>query len=542
MKIKNGNKLIIILLLVLLSGGLTSVSPVRLGNTVPTQFKVRNASLNINDLNSSSFDAQIEQFMNEGHIPSLAASVIDKDKMVWAKGYGEQSDVDTVYYLYSITKTFTATAILQLYERGLINLDDDVNDTLPFNLRHPNYPDIPITYRHLLSHRSSIDEDFGNLLDISEIARFPDYIKEMLVPSGKYYESNNWDPRQPGTSTIYTQLDFILLAYLVELISNKTIADYFSDNILNPLNMSNTRWKPSDYENESILAIPYEWNPGTQKHIEQPQDDINLPGAGGLRSTVSDLSHFLIAHMNGGMYNNVHILTNSSVELMHTTIDKDYGLGWTTDIDDEESHLWWYNALPTSDYRTNLQGHGGGSPGMPLKCMVFDSTYEIGLIVFQNQGFANVPPSQINLLTIQGYILETAGVPAPLKVTIDSPLAQTYTTDTITVTLSGNAAHYWYYIESLDNKNRTWTASMDCTLADGIYTLHAYGNNSVGNVAHVSVMFEIETTVSLTTTPTTTTTTSPTTSTAPTSVDFFNILIVVITMVSLVWVRREWKK
>ncbi|MHA2330222.1 MAG: serine hydrolase domain-containing protein, partial [Candidatus Hodarchaeales archaeon] len=304
------------------------------------------------------------------------------------------------------------------------------------------------------------------------------------------------------------------------------------DNILNPLNMSNTRWKPSDYENESDLAIPYEWNPGTQKNIEQPQDDINLPGAGGLRSTVSDLSHFLIAHMNGGMYNNVQILTNSSVELMHTTIDKYYGLGWTTDIDDEESHLWWYNELPTSDHRTNLQGHGGGGPGMPLKCMVFDSTSETGLIVFQNQGFVNVPTSQINLLTIQGYILETAGVPAPLKVTIDSPLVQTSTTDTITITLSGNAAHYWYYIEPLDNKNRTWTASMDRTLADGIYTLHAYGNNSVGNVAHVSAMFEIETT-----TPTITTTT---TTTKPTP--GWNVLLLFLSFIAILTLRQRKKK
>jgi CubicO group peptidase (beta-lactamase class C family) len=172
--------------------------------------------------------------------------------------------------------------------------------------------------------------------------------------------------------------------------------------------MPDTRWKPSDYENESNLAIPYEWDNSKQANSKQPQEDFNLPGAGGLRSTASDLSHFLIAHMNGGIYNNVQILSNSSIELMHTTISDDLGLGWITDIDDFASNYYWVNELPTSEYRTNLQGYGGGGPGMPLKHMVFDSTTEIGLIFFQNQGFIDVSSDQVNLFTLQGYILETA--------------------------------------------------------------------------------------------------------------------------------------
>lgn len=93
----------------------------------------------------------------------------------------------------------------------------------------------------------------------------------------------------------------------------------------------------------------------------------------------------------------------------------------------------------------------------------------------------------------------------PPTVTIDSPLAQTYTTNTITVALSGDASQYWYYIEFLDSHNQTWTNSVERTLPDGFYVLHAYGNDSVGNVAHDLLAFTIDT--SLTTTTTTTTTT-----------------------------------
>ncbi|MHA2246648.1 MAG: right-handed parallel beta-helix repeat-containing protein [Candidatus Hodarchaeales archaeon] len=93
-------------------------------------------------------------------------------------------------------------------------------------------------------------------------------------------------------------------------------------------------------------------------------------------------------------------------------------------------------------------------------------------------------------------------------VTIDSPMAKTYTTSTINVMLSGDPDHYWYYIESVDTLNRTWTASVDRTLDDGVYILHAYGNNSIGTITHVFLAFTIDTSV---TTSNTTQITSSTT-------------------------------
>ncbi len=71
--------------------------------------------------------------MLEGNIPSLAASVVYKDDIIWSKGYGEQSNDNVTFMIASITKTFPATALLQLYERGLFELDDDVNNYLLFS-------------------------------------------------------------------------------------------------------------------------------------------------------------------------------------------------------------------------------------------------------------------------------------------------------------------------------------------------------------------------------------------------------------------------
>jgi parallel beta-helix repeat protein len=94
------------------------------------------------------------------------------------------------------------------------------------------------------------------------------------------------------------------------------------------------------------------------------------------------------------------------------------------------------------------------------------------------------------------YVLRDFSIDTILPtITIDSPLNQTYTTDTVTIALSGDVAHYWYYIDSVDTQNRTWTSNVTRTITDGDYTLHAYGNDSAGNIAHVSITFTIETAV-----------------------------------------------
>lgn len=88
--------------------------------------------------------------------------------------------------------------------------------------------------------------------------------------------------------------------------------------------------------------------------------------------------------------------------------------------------------------------------------------------------------------------LEITTPPDPI-VSIVSPLAQAYGTNTIKVAFSGNCPHYWYYIEGVDNQNQTWVADLDRVLTDGSYTLHAYGNNSFDTISTVSVIFTVDT-------------------------------------------------
>ncbi len=113
----------------------------------------------------SVFDENILSLMKSGHMPSISMGIVKNNSLVWSKSYGysnrlrkEEATNTTIYLAGSISKTVTGLALIQLYEQGLFDLDDDVNDYLPFNLRNPNYPDINISFRMLLAHQSSLSD------------------------------------------------------------------------------------------------------------------------------------------------------------------------------------------------------------------------------------------------------------------------------------------------------------------------------------------------------------------------------------------------
>jgi len=110
-------------------------------------------------------DTFIKEVMEKSHLPGLSACIVRNSNIIWSKGYG-WADIenkismtpDTVQNIASVSKTVTATAVMQLWEKGLFTLDDDVNGYLPFKAQNPRFPDVEITFRQLLTHRSSIKD------------------------------------------------------------------------------------------------------------------------------------------------------------------------------------------------------------------------------------------------------------------------------------------------------------------------------------------------------------------------------------------------
>jgi len=299
---------------------------------------------------TNDIDEEINSILKEGKIPSISACIIKNESLVWYDGYGKYNKFlrlkptkETVYMVASISKSFAATAILQLYEHGKItSLDDDVSEYLPFILRNPKYPDVPITFKMLLSHQSSLSmTPWEELISYGIMFLFlPKYypypaLKWHLVPGETMYQSEIWTDNKPGDAFNYSNTGYLILEYLIKQISGVSFDEYCKDNIFIPLNMTNSSFRIRDIKRMQ-RAIPYLLRGNL--HVRLPFYPVPDSAAGGLVTSVEDLSHFLIAHMNNGTYNDVRILENSSIELMHTDYNSHYdpdslvscryGFGW----------------------------------------------------------------------------------------------------------------------------------------------------------------------------------------------------------------------
>ncbi len=277
---------------------------------------------------------QVQELMTQSYVPTVTTAVVRNNSIIWTKCYGEQTPLDTIYMTGSVTKTFTATAIFQLYERGLIQLDDDVNEYLPFSLRHPNYTDTPITIRMLLIQTSGLAKDTDQYIaGMAEDATmriglenpydwlpFPHWIEAHLTLNGSLYVPDVWTPNEPGTSRHYSNLGYNVLGYILQLATGMPIWEYMEANIFTPLEMHSTGYNFTEFDT-SQLAVPYIYqldvDPQSTGNKAYPHYNYLGYSSGAIRSNIYDLARFLLVHMHRGVSNGTQILAEDTIKLMH---------------------------------------------------------------------------------------------------------------------------------------------------------------------------------------------------------------------------------
>ena len=337
---------------------------------------------------SPHIEDEIERIVIDGNIPSFHACVVTDDEISWVSGYGSQSDAEVVFLIGSIQKVFVAISILQLSENGSIELDNDVSDYLPFEISNPSYPDVPITVRMLLAHRSGLDTILPHEFCYDwEGAFYPDYaygreyytpvigislgefLNECLTPSGSYYSSSNW-LYEPGTQYSYSNSGYKILMYLLETVSHQTISEYMQENIFSPLLMNNTGFNSSDFIDHHALP-----------HTRISGSNLELPiwdGQYMMRSTVSDLGHLMIALINGGQFGDSQILQPETTDMMFERV---------SDFASENpfpSELRWEGyGLGLDIFSHGLYGHGGSTIGFQ-GLMYFNPTKMMGYVWISN--------------------------------------------------------------------------------------------------------------------------------------------------------------
>jgi CubicO group peptidase (beta-lactamase class C family) len=274
----------------------------------------------------------LENKIGKAGIRGISIAMIKDDQIIstYQAGYANVEEnhpveKDTIFQIASVSKTITGTAVVQLHEQGKLDLDDDINDYLPFSIRHPNIPDSPITFRMLLSHTAGMDnnwEVYDTFYTISNgggdsSVSLGEFIEGFFVPDGRYYDAaKNFTKTGPGEAYQYSNPAYALLGYLVEQISRQSFPEYCQDRIFEPLDMPNTTWLLADTHIEN-LAIPYEGNEALPHYSFATYPD------GTLKTTPTDYAHFLIAMMNDGRYKGNQILQPETIVEMLKPIARD---------------------------------------------------------------------------------------------------------------------------------------------------------------------------------------------------------------------------
>jgi CubicO group peptidase (beta-lactamase class C family) len=241
--------------------------------------------------------------------------------------------VDTPMHLASVSKLFTASALVQLFERRGHDLHADVNEFIDFSVVNPHHKRQRITPHQLVTHTSSIsDRGYGDVSSPGDPRQsLHNFLKNYLEKGGRDYDPDkSYRQEQPGDRWDYSNVGAALGGYVVESVSGQSFASYVEDNVLAPLGIHDAHWYLREFDPE-VLAKPYRLKNGD--YLELPQEGYPDVPAGMLRCSVSNLARSLQA-MLGQETGAKAILSDHAVkEMLRRQVDRQIhsyqGLGWT---------------------------------------------------------------------------------------------------------------------------------------------------------------------------------------------------------------------
>ncbi|MFK7931974.1 MAG: serine hydrolase domain-containing protein [Saprospiraceae bacterium] len=329
------------------------------------------------------FDTFLQEEMEAQNLPALSVLIFKENQVLYERNLGmaniEQGielENDHPFLMASVSKVVTGTALMQLHEAGQFELDDNINDYLPFSVSIPNQT-TDITFRMLLTHTSGIadgsSQDDEYYYGEDSPKALADYLESYLSPTGQVYDANeNFHNFEPGSRHEYSNIGSALIGVLVEEIAGIDFNEYCKQNIFNPLGMTNTTWRLDEIS--GTIVMPY-------NYVSRDYDPIghytftDYPN-GGLRSTARDMHQLFLAFMQGGEVNNMQLLESATVDAMLSP--------QIPDLDDEVGlHLF------VMDKTNDLWGHDGGEQGVAT-VVAFNRENNIGAVILTNQGDAEL--------------------------------------------------------------------------------------------------------------------------------------------------------
>ena len=314
-------------------------------------------------------DAAVNKFMASTHVPGVSVAVVENGEYEWAQGFGfadlennVPTSEHTLFRLASISKSLTATAAMQLWERGRLDLDAPVQKYCP---SFPQKP-WPVSSRQVLGHLGGIRHYKSNAQDDPEVGNTKHF--DDPIQAGLNFFKDDPLVAQPGTSFHYSTQGYTLIGCVIEGASGAKYVDFVRQNVLAPAQMEQT------HADNRFAIIPYRTRfyekaeSGTVRNADFLDSSYKIPGGGWL-SSAEDMAKFEVAILND------KLVRRPTRDLMWTPLkpsdgSKDtYGLGWT-----------WGDE---NDHDVASVGHNGGQQGTSTAFAIVPER-RVGVVVLTN--------------------------------------------------------------------------------------------------------------------------------------------------------------
>lgn len=341
---------------------------------------------------SAGIEPGIQKIMKDLDVIGLGVAVVANGKIIYKNSWGYKNletktplKEDDMFRIASISKSFTATSILQLAEKGLIDLDADVSDLVGFKVRNPLFPDVKITPYMLLSHTSSLGDMEGYFkMDVLDPSKNPNW-------TDCYYNF------RPGTQYVYCNLNYNTLGTILERISHIRFDQYVVGNVLKPLGLGYAGYWVESLDQSKFVTL-YEkdkngnWEPQPEAYAPRTKEIANyqfgysapiFSPTGGMKINPVGLAKVMMMHMGlGTSPEGVKIMSSESALLMQSRF---------TETGSEEGYqggkpvyygfaLW--NNKDLIEGKT-MVGHTGGAYGV-LTLMTWNKERTFGIVIMTN--------------------------------------------------------------------------------------------------------------------------------------------------------------
>lgn len=353
-------------------------------------------------------ESAIENVMQLSDCPGMSVAVVQKGQLIYAKGFGfgdvenkKPATANTLFAIGSCSKSFTAALIGQLENQKKIDLDERPRTYLPNLIFYNDEMNNQVTIRDMLCHRTGLPRH-----DLSWYL-FPSNSRDSLISRIRYHEPS-YHVRERYQ---YNNFMYMVTGAIVEKLSGNTWDENVVNRIFTPLGMTRSTTGIAGLKNRDDVAFGYSY----KKKMRVDEYDIKgMSPAGGIYSSALDMSHWLMAWMQGGNYEGKEVIPSEFVSKAigsQMVVSSRIPGGNHPDL-----HLTNYGfAWDLSSYRGHYRvEHGGNIDGFSASVCFFPSD-SIGIVVLVNQNFSGVPALVRNMIADKLLELESANWDEPLK-------------------------------------------------------------------------------------------------------------------------------